>query len=93
MTIEPNTVLQHTPWCTIRPQKDGSVLYNSRTDELHLVPPTGVLAFELCDGLTSVSEITELLAQSLRVSASAVSGPLNEYFEQLLTRGALEVAS
>jgi hypothetical protein len=33
------TLLTPTKWCVVRKQKERYLIYNSRTDEMHLVPP------------------------------------------------------
>ncbi|TGQ72913.1 MULTISPECIES: PqqD family protein [unclassified Mesorhizobium] len=88
--VEPDTVLQPTEWCVARPRKDGHLFYNSRTDEMHLVPPTGVLVFHLCDGLRSVNEIEDELAGALDSDRVAVHGALTEFLDKLVTRGIVE---
>ena len=68
MTVAPvtrDTVLQSTSWCVVRPQKDQHLVYNSRTDEMHLVPETGFLVYQLCDGLRTIGEIERSLANTL----------------------------
>ena len=52
-----NAVLVATPWCVIREQAERFLIYNIRTDELHLVTRTGMYAYQLCDGLRPIGEI------------------------------------
>lgn len=88
--LTPDTILQPTEWSVARPQKDGYLLYNSRTDEMHLVPPAGALAVQLCDGLRTIAEIeTELLAP-LGGDRQVVNTALAGFFDMLLARGILE---
>lgn len=88
--LAPDTILQPTEWSIARPQRDGYLLYNSRTDEMHLVPAAGALAVQLCDGLRTIEEIeTELLAP-LGGDRQAVGTALAGFFDMLLARGILE---
>lgn len=85
-------VLQPTDWCVVRRQSDEHLFYNSRTDELHLVPPTGFLAYQLCDGFRSVSEIENQIAESSGLDSRVLRQPLVDFFRMLVARGILEIA-
>lgn len=39
--IAADTVLRQTTWCVMREQRDEYLVYNPRTDELHLISPLG----------------------------------------------------
>jgi hypothetical protein len=92
MTLLPATILQPVEWCVARPQKDGHLLYSSRSDEMHLVPPTGAFAFQLCDGLRTIGEIEAELTVPLGGDRRMVGEALREFFEALVSRGLLEAA-
>jgi hypothetical protein len=95
MTADPvirDTVLQPTSWCVVRPQKSRHLVYNSRTDEMHLVPGTGYLVYQLCDGLRSVGEIERLLADALDDDGEVIHEVLTAFLGKMLVRGILEVA-
>jgi coenzyme PQQ synthesis protein D (PqqD) len=87
-----NVILQPTPWCTIREQEERYLVYNSRTDELHLVPPTGFYVFSLCDGLNTVDEIQTRLEKVLAGDSAPLRPRLQAFLAGLLERGILEVA-
>ena len=89
--LTPGTILQQTEWSIARPQKDGHLLYNSRTDEMHLVPPAGALAVLLCDGLRTIEEIKAELLAPLGGNERAIRAGLLSFFEALLGRGIVEV--
>jgi hypothetical protein len=95
MTVAPvtrDTVLQPTSWCVTRPQKDQHLVYNSRTDEMHLVPGTGFLVYRLCDGLRAVGEIEQSLAEALGDNEEAIHEAVTGFLGKLLARGIVEVA-
>lgn len=96
MTAAPVThdaVLQPTSWSVVRPQKDEYLVYNSRTDEMHLVPEAGFLVYRLCDGLQTVGEIERSLAEALGNDEEAIHEALTAFLGQLIARGILEVAN
>lgn len=90
--ITHHTFLQPTAWCTIRPQKEGYVFYNARTDELHLISETGFAIYQRCNGLYSVGEITEDLGGSDAQLTPSSAESLHSFLEQLLVRGIVEVS-
>lgn len=87
-----DVVLQPTPWCTIREQEERYLVYNPRTDELHLVPPTGFYVFSLCDGLNTVNEIQARLEKVLAEDSAPLRQRLHAFLAGLIARGILEVA-
>lgn len=91
--LTPDTILQPTEWSIARPQRNGCLLYNSRTDEMHLVPSTGALAVQLCDGLRTIQEIEDELLIPLGGDRRAISTALAGFFYMLLARGILEAVN
>jgi hypothetical protein len=81
--INPDTVLSPTTWCVVREQRAEYLVYNSRTDELHLISPMGRYLYLLCDGLRTVAEIQALLPQ-------AAGAAIPEFLAGLVTRGLVE---
>ena len=79
----PDTVLCPTIWCVVRAQREEYLVYNSRTDELHLISPLGHYLYLLCDGLRTVAEIQELLEPDTGAAAP-------DYLAKLLARGLVE---
>jgi hypothetical protein len=73
------------PWCVVREQQDEYLVYNPRTDELHLISPLGRYVYLLCDGLRTAAQIQALLPGPVAVAVP-------EYLGQLLARGLLELA-
>jgi hypothetical protein len=88
--VAPQSVLLPTPWCVIREQESSHLLYNPRTDELHLIPPTGFYAYRLCDGVRTVSEVTAEVAAACGVEVGEVSHRVGAFLADLLARGLLE---
>ncbi|WP_034492496.1 HPr-rel-A system PqqD family peptide chaperone [Afifella pfennigii] len=74
----------------VRRQKADYLFYNSRTDELHLVPPPGHAVYAMCDGVRSLQEIAEALAASFEVDSAELRAPLGAFLEQLEARGLVE---
>lgn len=85
------TVLRPTPWCVTREQQDRFLVYNVKTDEMHLIPPTGYYVYQLCDGLRSVGQLEQELALTIAAPDDEVSWRVRQFLEQLLTRGILTI--
>ena len=77
------TVLVPTSWCVVREQRDEYLVYNSRTDELHLISPMGRYLYMLCDGLRTVAEIQALVQP-------AAGAAVSEFLAKLAARGLVE---
>ena len=86
-----DAVPQQTGTCVVRQQKEGYLFYNSRTDELHLVPTTGFLVYQLCDGLRTAGEIGQWLADAIPGNGQATSEALEQFLGALVARGILEL--
>ena len=78
-------VLCPTRWCVVREQRDEFLIYNPRTDELHLISPLAHYLYLLCDGLRTVAEIQAMIDP--RGSAA-----VPDLLAGLVTRGVLEPA-
>jgi hypothetical protein len=78
-----DTVLRTTAWCVVREQREEYLVYNSRTDELHLISPLGHYLYLLCDGLRTVGEVQALFEPA---TASAIPG----FLATLVARGVLQ---
>lgn len=79
-SLAADLVLGPTTWCVLRQQVGEYLVYNSRTDELHLISPLGHYLYLLCDGLRTVAEIQQL------VPGDDVAG----FLADLVARGMLE---
>ena len=88
--IANDTIFDRTPWVVVRPQKDNYLFYNSRTDELHLIPPTGHTIYELCDGLNTVDDIRNHVSKALDAEPSIVRERLRNFLDALEARGLVE---
>lgn len=89
--ITTDTVLVQTRHCVVRPQEQSYVVYNPRTDELHLLPQEAYLAYALCDGLHSIGDIEAYLRSWGAERAEEVRPRLRELFDKLIARGILEL--
>jgi Coenzyme PQQ synthesis protein D (PqqD) len=87
----PGSVLIPSSHCVVREQGDGRLFYNSRSDELHLVPPTGFVAYQLCDGLRTVGDIHHILSESMPVEEALLRDSVYAFLGKLVSRGILEV--
>ncbi len=90
--IANETIFDRTPWVIVRPQKGNYLFYNSRTDELHLIPPTGHAIYELCDGLSTVDDIRNHVSDALGAEPSILRERLITFLEALEARGLVERA-
>ena len=90
--VTPATVLRPTKRCTVREQVDQFLIYSADTDEMHLVPPSGIYAYWLCDGSRSVGDVATLLADDIGLEARALAEPLGSFLDELVARRILEPA-
>lgn len=91
VNLVPDSVLIPSKACVVREQGEGWLFYNSRTDELHLVPPAGVATYQLCDGLKTVGEINQILGECMGLAPESLRERLYGFLGQLVSRGILEV--
>ncbi|MCA1993429.1 MAG: hypothetical protein LDL41_15520 [Coleofasciculus sp. S288] len=84
-------VLIPTTWCVVREQEEEFLIYNRKTDELHLLPPTGYLTFRLCNGVNTVADIEKQLASELSDCSSNLRSILHDFLNKLIVRGIVEV--
>jgi hypothetical protein len=89
-TLTDETVLVRTPHCVVREQEDRYVVYNSRTDELHLIPPLGHYLYRLCDGVHDVGAICRAFAAGASDGGAEARQRIVAYLEALVTRGVLQ---
>jgi len=85
-----DTVLVHTSHCVVREQEEQHLIYNTKTDEMYLIPKTGTYLYELCDGLATIEEIVNAFAQVLNNNGSALRAQLKGFLEKLVDRGILK---
>ena len=77
------------PWCVVRRQEEGYLLYNPRSDELHLLPPTAFRAYRLCDGVHSVDEVALELAAATQTAEDESRDRVRDFLAALVERGLL----
>jgi hypothetical protein len=88
-TLMDDTILVGTSHCVLREQEDQYVVYNSHTDELHLIPALGHYLYRLCDGLRDVGSIWRAFAIAAPEDAE-VRTRITAYLEKLVARGILQ---
>jgi len=91
--LSPTTVLVHTAHCTVRAQRDQHLVYNSRSDELHLIPPIGIYVYELCDGLATIGDMEDALTRATGRQPGEVRHDLTRYLSMLIARGILAIST
>jgi len=84
------SILKRASCCVVRKQREEVLIYNTRTDELHLIPPAGFYIYKLFDGARALGEIEIQLEELLATQADKVACPLRTFVGQLLARGILE---
>lgn len=88
--VDDRLPLIQTSWCVVRQQEDCYLVYNTRTDELHLIPPLGFYVYQLCDGLHSAQDLERDLS-ALGRPTTPDAGHLRPFLEELFERGIIDV--
>lgn len=86
-----DVVLRQTSWCAVSEQEEQYLVYNSRTDEMHLLPPTAYQVYRLCNGFNTVSAIEESVTNSSGMKDEIVKEHLYKFLSGLMDRGLVEV--
>ena len=86
-----HTVLKQSSWCVVRPQERQYVVYNTRSDELYLLPQAAFYVYQLCNGINTVRDLEILLQNAFTSNPEIFNEKLNEFLKKLLERGILEV--
>ncbi|HEU0302111.1 MAG TPA: PqqD family peptide modification chaperone [Longimicrobium sp.] len=90
--IEMDTVLVPASRCILREQVGQYLIYNARTDEMHLVGCTAYHAYCLCDGSRTVDEVVDALRPGVVDGVpEELAERTRELLEALVARGILEV--
>lgn len=87
--ISAEVIFHRNPRCTAREQESHYLIYNSTTDELHLISYTGYLIYSLCDGERSFEEIYNLLTLRFMEDPAFVRERISNFLSMLLERGIL----
>lgn len=86
-----NAILSPTPECVIRHQEREHLIYNPKTDEMHLIQPTGYFIYQLCDGLRTVTELVDVLEETGGDDHASPKTAVIEFLNKLVQRGVLQV--
>jgi len=76
--------------CVVRRQEEQYLIYNTETDELHLLSPIGFYLYSLCDGSSPLNELQEIFSAIARHETDALEIPVAEFFNRLSARGIVE---
>lgn len=91
MHLTSNTVLVPTSYCTVRQHENEHLVYNVKSDELHLISDAGLLVYQLCDGISNLSDIHGELRSRCTAAAGEIQEQLYNYVSQLISRGIVEI--
>lgn len=89
--LSENTILAPASQCTVRQHDQEYLVYNVKSDELHLIPQIGFFVYQLCDGITNIREIQEELQSRCVSTGGDLQERLYSYVDQLVERGILEI--
>lgn len=86
-----DVVLRQTSWCAVSEQEEQYLVYNSRTDEMHLLPPTAYQVYRLCNGFNTISAMEESVTNSSGMKEEIIKEHLHKFLLGLMERGLVEV--
>lgn len=75
------------PHCVVRRQEEQYLVYNSLTDELHLLSPIGFYLYSLCDGSSPLNEVQAIFESVTRSESGNSHSHVAEFLEKLEARG------
>ncbi|MDD5385400.1 MAG: PqqD family protein [Gallionella sp.] len=77
--------------CVVRQQEEQYLIYNTKTDELHLLSPISFYLYSLCDGVSPLNELQEIFAAIVGHKANTLQITVADFLNQLLARGIIEL--
>jgi len=77
--------------CTVRAQVDHCLLYNSHTDELHVIPLPAAEVLRLCDGTRTVRSIAEAVTLASGAAPQEARARWRAFAHELVKRGILTI--
>ncbi len=80
-----------TRHCSVRPQGEQYLIYNTRTDELHLISPVAAYVLDLCNGLNTLDDIANMFDTG-NSNRAEVTAQLAVFLRELDQRGVLEMS-
>lgn len=89
MLIDDNSIAVVSPDVIVRPDAQGILLFQVRTDEMHFVTPSAHLIWSLCDGNRTVGELLDEVTHDNDEQRMAVRALL----DSLATRSLIEIWS
>jgi hypothetical protein len=79
--------------CTIRMQVDHCLIYNTHTDELHVIPLPAAEVLKLCDGTRTVRAIADAVTAAAGVAPGEARSRMDEFAYELVKRGILTIGT
>ena len=89
--LKKNYILRQSDSCVMRIQEQQYFIYNTKTDEMYLLPPVAFYVLQLCNGLNTVGELEDVLCDFFVVSSEVAKIKLNEFLRSLLDRKIVEL--
>lgn len=77
--------------CVVRKQEEKYLIYNTESDEMHLLSPLSYYLCSLCDGLSPLNEVQEIFSVIVRHEADGLKTPVADFLNQLLARGVVDL--
>ena len=92
--LSPESILTQSPYCTVREQELQYLIYNTHSDEMHLISPVGHYIYQLCNGINSVEEISGRFSSSAENNSNLNSehDPVVQYLKHIFQRGLVQIA-
>jgi hypothetical protein len=90
MPFNDDTRFACSDFCTVRRQEAHYLIYNTRTDELYLIPLAAYPVLELCHGQYTLAEITRALAAVIPLPVEEARPHLEGFLEALIQRGVIQ---
>ena len=92
-TCSATAVLIRATHCVVRPQDERHLIYNPRTDELHLLHPEAYVVYLLCDGLNTIDDIIDKVARLGAETREATTEAVIDLISALIKKGVIKEVS
>jgi len=89
--IADDSIVRRAVGCTSRVQVDQVLIYNPKTDELHLIPTDAYQIVELCESGIRAGTIIDMVASAACVDRSEAAVAVVDFIQSLEVRGILEI--
>jgi len=92
MTIDGNAKPVRNGQAWVRRGSEDTAIYNPETGVLHLLNPSALAIWELCDGETTVEEMAAAIDELTGVGLDAAESGVSAALEQLAEAGLVSFA-